>query len=44
MADNAPLSDVTMILSSGNVNRQHYVNDITNVSIYIREAVKGYVK
>ena len=41
---NAPLSDVTMILSSSNANREYYVNDITNVSIYIREAVIGYVK
>jgi hypothetical protein len=26
------------------LNREYYVNDITNVSIYIREAVICYVK
>ena len=26
------------------LEREYYVNDITNVSIYIREAVIGYVK
>ena len=26
------------------LNREYYVNDITNVSIYIREVVIGYAK